>query len=229
MTASLPARRFALVTTTIVAPMLLLAACNVPPAAPPPSPPPRVPVVVAPTPPPPPPRVIPVEAEPAAPATQPALSFNPAIGGPLTAMLVYADKLRTLPASEIAAEINRIGDPGDSPSTQMQLALALAQTRAPADLAKALTLMQRVGSNQTQDAQPLQPLARTLASRYQEQRRVEDDRDRQGQQVRDAQKRIEQLSDRLEALRAIERSVSRPNAPASAAPAAPNGGRQAQP
>ena len=60
-------------------------------------------------------------------------------------------------------------------------------------------------------------LARTLAARYLEQRRIEDDRDRQSQQVRDSQRRIEQLNDRLEALRAIERSVSRQNAPAPAA------------
>jgi len=218
----LSARRFAWVTTTIVAPWLL-AGCNVPksisavvPVLPPPP-------VVAPAPPPP-PRVLPVEAEPAAPATQPALSFNPAAVGPLAAMLTYADKLRTLSPADITAEINRLGDPGDSPATQMQLALALAQTRVPADLARALGLMQRVGSNTTSDAQTLQPLARTLAARYAEQRRVEDDRDRQAQQVRDSQRRIEQLNDRLEALRAIERSVSRQNAPAPPPAAAPAGG-----
>jgi hypothetical protein len=167
---------------------------------------------------------MPVEAEPAAPATQPALSFNPAAVGPLVAMLTYAEKLRTLAPADITAEINRLGDPGDSPATQMQLALALAQTRVPADLARALGLMQRVGSNTSSDAQTLQPLARTLAARYQEQRRIEDDRDRQAQQLRDGQRRIEQLNDRLEALRAIERSVSRQNAPAPPPAAAPASG-----
>jgi len=209
------ARRLAWVTTTIVAPWLL-AGCNVPKSLPAMLPAPPPPQVVAPAPPPP-PRVMPVEAEPAAPATQPALSFNPAAVGPLAAMLTYAEKLRTLSPADIGAEINRLGDPGDSPATQMQLALALAQTRVPADLARALGLMQRVGSNTSSEAQTLQPLARTLAARYLEQRRVEDDRDRQAQQVRDSQRRIEQLNDRLEALRAIERSVTRSNTPAPAA------------
>jgi TolA-binding protein len=81
--------------------------------------------------------------------------------------------------------------------------------------------MQRVAANPSADAQPLQPLARALAARYQEQRRVEDDRERQAQQLRDSQRRIEQLNDRIEALRAIERSFARPNSPPPAPPPAP--------
>ena len=157
-------------------------------------------------------RVMPVEAEPVAPATQSPLAYVPSGLSPLTAMLLYADKLRQLGSGELAAELSRLGDPADSPTTQMQVALALAQTRAPADLARALGLMQRVASSTAPEAQPLQPLARALASRYTEQRRVEDDRDRQAQQARDAQRRIDQLNDRIEALRAIERSFARPNA-----------------
>ena len=51
---------------------------------------------------------------------------------------------------------------------------------------------------------------------------VEDDRDKQVQALRDSQRRIDQLNDRIEALRAIERSFARPNTnPAPAMPAAP--------
>lgn len=221
MTVSL-ARSSALVTAMLALP-LLLAGCT---ATPPKPPPPSAPVV--PAAPPPPPRVMPVEAEPAAPATQPALSFNPNIGGPLSAMLVYADRLRGLSPADVTSEINRLGDPGDAPAAQMQLALALAQTKVPADLARAAGLLQKVGSNPAPEAQPLQGLARALAARYLEQRRIEDDRDRQVQQLRESQRRIEQLNDRIEALRAIERSFTRPNAPA--APGQPaNGARPAQP
>lgn len=159
----------------------------------------------------PPMRVMPVEAEPIAPATQAALAYVPRGYGPLDAMLLYADRLRPLPASDLAAELARLGDPGDSPTVQMQAALVLAQTRASADLQRALGLLQRVVANTSQEALPLQPLARTLAARYLDQRRIEDDRDRQVQQLRESQKRIEQLNERIEALRAIERSFSRPN------------------
>jgi len=157
------------------------------------------------------PRVVPVEAEPKAPATQPASLFTLITQGPVAAMLAYADKVRPLGGAELNAEITRAGDPGDSPPAQMQLALLLAQTRVPADLVRALGLLQRVMSNPSPEAQPLQPLARALAARYVEQRRVEDDRDKQVQQLRESQRRIDQLNDRIEALRAIERSFARPN------------------
>jgi hypothetical protein len=185
--------------------VLLLAACTTQPKPPPEAealPPPPVA-----------PRVVPVEAEPKAPATQPASLFTLMTQGPVAAMLAYADKVRPLGGAELNAEITRAGDPGDSPTSQMQLALLLA-------LARALGLLQRVMSNPSPEAQPLQPLARVLAARYVEQRRVEDDRDKQVQQLRESQRRIDQLNDRIEALRAIERSFARPNnAPVPTLPA----------
>ncbi|MDM0115075.1 hypothetical protein QTI66_23200 [Variovorax sp. J22R133] len=194
--------------------MLLVACSSAPitrPVVQPPPPPPVVPAT---------PRVVPVEAEPTAPATQPALQFMAATAGPVAAVLAYADKVRPLGPPEINAEISRIGEPGEIPLIQMQLALALAQTKQTADLARAAGLMQRVATSQSPDAQPLQPLARTLATRYAEQRRVEDERDKQAQQLRDSARRIDQLNDRIEALRAIERSFTRPSNP-SPVPAAP--------
>ena len=205
--------------------VLLLAACATQPEPPAEAnalpPPPAVP------------RVMPVEAEPKAPATQPASLFTLMTQGPVAAMLAYADKVRPLGGAELAAEITRAGDPGDSPSAQMQLALLLAQTRVPADLARALGLMQRVIANPSPEAQPLHPLARALAARYVEQRRVEDDRDKQVQQLRESQRRIDQLNDRIEALRAIERSFARPaGTPVPAAAPAPapatNGNKPSQ-
>ena len=170
--------------------------------------------------PPPPPPVTPVEAEPVAPATQPGGIFSQLTPGPVGAMLAYADKVRPLGPNELASELARLSDLAETPTTQMQTAIVLAQTRVPADLVRAQGLLQRVMANPSAEAQPLQPLARTLAARYGEQRRVEDDRERQSQQLRDAQRRIDQLNDRIEALRAIERSFARPNSPPPAAPKA---------
>ncbi len=202
-------RRSAIV-MTLVAPMLFAgcAMLHKPPAE----------AVVVPAMPPSPPPVTPVEAEPIAPATQPGGIFTPLASGPVGAMLAYADKVRPLGAPELANELSRLGDLIETPTTQMQTAIVLAQTRVPADLVKALGLMQRVTTNPSAEAQPLQPLARTLAARYSEQRRVEDDREKQAQQLRDSQRRIDQLNDRIEALRAIERSFARPNTPPAAAP-----------
>lgn len=196
---------------------LLLVGCATP-APPTPAPAPAAAPAPAPAPAAPPP-ILPVEAEPRAPATQ----LVPPSPGPVGAMLAYADRVRGLSSNDLQAEINRLGEPGDTPALQMQLGLALSQTRSSPDLARALGLMQRAAANHTADGLALQPLARLLASRFLEQRRVEDDRDRQVQQLRDAQRRIDQLNDRIEALRAIERSFSRPAAPAPAP--APNGAK----
>lgn len=156
------------------------------------------------------PAIRPVEAEPRAPATQ----LQAQAASPLSNVLSHADRVRGLSSAELSAEVARLNEaaaasPTDS-AVLMQQAIALAQTRSSADLAKALGVMQRVAADSSPNGQTLQPLARLLAARYQDQRRVEDDRDRQAQQLKDAQRRIEQLNDRLEALRAIERSFSRP-------------------
>ena len=215
---SLSVRRTVLPWAFAIAAPVLLAACATSPAsrrAPPPAAAPTAQPLPAP--------VVPVEAEPTAPATQPAINFIAATSGQVAAALAYADKVRSFGPPELASEITRLGEPGEVPLSQMQLALALAQTRQPADLVRAQGLMQRVTSGTTVEAQQLAPLARTLAARYGEQRCVEDEREKQAQQLRDSQRRIDQLNDRLEALRAIERSFSRPTNPPPPVPPPANG------
>jgi hypothetical protein len=143
----------------------------------------------------------------------------------LTPLLAYADRARTLQGAELAQEITRLADPA-LPVDQMRLALALSQTRQLYDLVRAQELLQRVLANASAEARPLHPLARLLAARLSEQRRVEDLLDRQNQQQRDLQRRLEQTQEKLDALKEIERSLnSRP----PAAPAAPPASRPRPP
>lgn len=115
--------------------------------------------------------------------------------------------MRTLPPPEVAAEINRLSAPGATPLRQMQLALSLLQTQSQGDAARAQGLLQAVLGNDAEEARSLHSLARLLSAHYAQQRRLEEQADRQGQQLREAQRRLETLSERLEALRAIERSM----------------------
>ncbi|MDZ4104408.1 MAG: hypothetical protein U1E12_22330 [Hydrogenophaga sp.] len=161
-----------------------------------------------------------------APAVTPAESMNTQ-ASPLpdvvTALLTYSERVRQLNPSDLAAEVAVQGDPGNAPLRQMQLALALMHSPQAVDTARALGLLQRVVGNPSPEATPLKPLARLLGYQLMEQRRLEDGLERQSQQLRDNQRRIEQLTDRLEAMRAIERSLTtRPSA-------APNGNRSAPP
>lgn len=133
-------------------------------------------------------------------------------------MLQYADRVRALSPPELTAEIARLSDAqaGSAavPENAFRLSLALLQTRQPADTARSLGLLQKLLADGRPAAVVLQPLARFVENRLLQQRRLEDQTDRQGQQIRDMQRRIDQLNERLEAMRAIERSLNaRPGAP----------------
>ena len=104
------------------------------------------------------------------------------------------------------------------PATALELALALAQTRNPGDLARAISLVDPVVRSAAPDFQPWQPVARLIAVRLAEQRRLEEQLERQAQQLRESQRNVQQLNEKLEALKAIERSLTN-RAPAPAAPA----------
>lgn len=127
---------------------------------------------------------------------------------PLKDLLAYAHRAARFTPAEVAAEVARL-TPQQDPTAQQQLelALVLGQTRQPADTARALALVQRVIARR--DGPPAyRSLARLLESFYLQQRRLEDQTDRQAQQIKDLLRKNEQLNERLEAMRAIERSLN---------------------
>lgn len=140
----------------------------------------------------------------------------------VVALLAYADRVRGMAPPELALELTRLGD-ARSPSEQLQLALALAQLRQTPELIRAQDLLTRLLANASPEATALHPLARLLANRFGEQRRFEDLLDKQTQQTRDTQRRLEQTTERLEALKAIERSLGGPSgrSPVVTSPARP--------
>lgn len=151
------------------------------------------------------------------PATAAGAAPTPA-GQTVVQLLAYADRVRAMSAAELSLETARLNHP-TLPAEQLQLALALSQLRQTPELIRAQELLTRLIANPDPDAQALHPLARLLAARYGEQRRLEDLLEKQNQQTRDVQRRLDQTNERLEALKAIERSLtSRPAS--SATPAA---------
>lgn len=170
---------------------------------------------------PPPPEPLPPVSLATAPVTPPAAdngpaTVTPAQPGNISRLLAYADRVRTMSPTELGVEQARLADP-TVPADQVRLALVLSQLRQLPELIRAQEVLARVLGNA--EAQALHPLARLLASRYAEQRRVEEQLEKQNQQLRDVQRRLDQTTERLEALKAIERSLnSRPPAPAASAP-----------
>jgi len=157
--------------------VVLLAACQT--TMPAPTPPPPAPVCPEPPPAPPPP-----EAD------------------ALQAALAYAAELRTRTATEASA------DTTVSPAMQaMRRALQLSQGRSSTELAQAAAQLDAVAAATEPQAEALKPLAALLGARIAEQRRLQDGMDKLNQQLRDSQRRNEQLNEKLDALKAIEQTL----------------------
>jgi hypothetical protein len=151
------------------------------------------------------------------PSASPASGVPASASEPVVRMLAYADRVRAMSAAELGQEVTRL-NPAVTPAEQLQLALVLSQQRQTQELIRAQELLTRLLANSDADAQALHPLARLLAARYGEQRRLEDQLDKQNQQTREVQRKLDQTNERLEALKAIERSLTS-RSPAPPAPA----------
>ena len=195
----------------------LLSGCTPLPLTPTPAPAPASAPEASPAPP---PRYVTVLPAPAAPLPDPA-------DAAARRLLAYNETLRNLPPAEWTREQARLAV-GDRADDTLALALLLGQTRQPGDLARALTLLAPLMRDDSPHPAH-SALARLLHARLSEQRRLEELSERQAQQLREQQRRLDQLSQQLDALRAIERSLgARPPAapvapvtPASSAPRTP--------
>ena len=137
-------------------------------------------------------------------------------------MLTYAERVRVMSPVELSQEVARLSAPGEAnlPTSQLQVSLVLSQLRQLPELIRAQELLARVLANSGPEAQALHPLARLLAFRYGEQRRLEEQIEQERQQTREVQRKLDQTQERLEALKAIERSLTtRPPVPPPPAPA----------
>jgi hypothetical protein len=199
--------RFELTSLMLACAMLFSACAPVPPA---PEPPP--PVVE------PPPKVIVV------PAPAPPLQPDP-VDVASRRLLAYHEQLRQMAPPDVAQEVARMNNTlsvngaATSPAVILELALALAQQHNGGDLGRAVALVDPIARSSAPESQPWQALARLLVARFSEQRRLEEQLDRQAVQLRDSQRNVQQLNEKLEALKAIERSLNtRPAPPPAPAP-----------
>ncbi|WP_457447349.1 hypothetical protein [Roseateles sp. P5_E4] len=96
----------------------------------------------------------------------------------------------------------------------LRKALALNQGRSSADQAQAAAQLDLIANATDASAEPIKPLATLMATRLAEQRRLQDNIDKLSQQLRESQRRNEQLNEKLEALKAIEQTLpGKPGAP----------------
>ncbi|QNM97426.1 hypothetical protein [Chitinimonas koreensis] len=166
---------------------------------------------------------LPARQAPSAPTPVPTPTPTPPPDANLRELLERQDRLRQQGQAEIAREIARLGEaagsPAANPAATLELAIALGQQRDAAAQARALNLLETLARSPAAEAQPYQPLARLLAgllaALQADQRRIDELQDKQAQQLREYQRKFDQLNEKLEALKAIERSLPTRPAPAT--------------
>ncbi|WP_306410262.1 hypothetical protein [Herbaspirillum sp. RV1423] len=125
-------------------------------------------------------------------------------------LLAYHQSLRRLSQQELARELQTLNArQGGGAMLAMQKAMALGLTRDANDLARAQVQLGTVlhASDTDADANALKPLAQLLVSNYAEMRRLSESAEKAGVQARENQRRLDQLSEKLEALKNIERTL----------------------
>jgi len=130
--------------------------------------------------------------------------------GPL---LSYHQSLRRMSQGELVKELSGLGLQQRSPRVAIQMGMTLMLTRGGGDLARAQALLDSVATSADVEAAPFRPLAQLLSSNCAETRRLYDHADKLATQQKENQRRIDQLSEMLEGLKTIERTL--PARPAS--------------
>ncbi|MBM3116895.1 hypothetical protein [Jeongeupia naejangsanensis] len=118
----------------------------------------------------------------------------------------YAVSLRVRAPADLNREIARLAaEQGEA--AQVQRAMAYAQLRGSGDLTRAIGLLDAMQKSGTPQAEALRPLAQWLSAQYADLRRQDAEADKLNQQLKDAQRRANDLNDKLNALKAIEHGL----------------------
>ncbi|MFZ6645473.1 hypothetical protein ACO0LO_07145 [Undibacterium sp. TJN25] len=147
-------------------------------------------------------------------------------------LLAYFQRVRLLPSAELPRLMADLNVLAKTPHREVQRAILFGFMRGSGDLARAMAALDGVVKSSDAEAEHLKPLAYFLSANYSEWRRLDEAADKQSQQLKDAQRRADQLSQKLEDLKAIERQLpTRPRMPAtpgtgSVPPAPPADGKQ---
>ncbi|NRR29522.1 hypothetical protein HSX11_04905 [Oxalobacteraceae bacterium] len=124
--------------------------------------------------------------------------------GPL---LNYHQSLRRMSQGELIKELSGLGLQQRSPRVATQMGMALMLTRGSGDLARAQALLDSVATAAEADAAPFKALATLLSSNCAETRRLAEHGDKLAAQLKENQRRTEQLNEMLEGLKNIERTL----------------------
>lgn len=122
-------------------------------------------------------------------------------------LLEYGQKLHRMSYQELVRERTQLATSQKTPASRFRMAMLLGQARGPVDLARALKLLDSVQNSGESAATRLHPLARILASQYQERLKLELQNEKLSRQLKESQRRSADLQEKLNAMADIEHSI----------------------
>jgi len=122
-------------------------------------------------------------------------------------LLAYHQSLRRMAQGELLKELSGLSLQQATPKLSLQIGMILMLTRGSGDLARAQAQFDSVATSVEPAAQSLKPLAQLLSSHCAEARRLSEHNEKLSAQLRENQRKTEQLNDMLEGLKAIERNL----------------------
>lgn len=137
--------------------------------------------------------------------------------------LSYYQLLSRMTPAELGRERMVLAALPRSPNTQLRLAMLFGYPRAPQDMARAMAQLDAVLKSNDPAALALHPLARLLADNYAERQKMEGHLERQGQQLKESQRKAVELQEKIDGLADIERTLPQP--PRAVRPAGSGGAK----
>ncbi len=122
-------------------------------------------------------------------------------------MLSYNQQLLRMARADLPREFDRLLERPKSLSVALQKAMVLGQMGRKNDLARAQANLMEVIQHPSTEAQQLKSLAQLLSTHYAVAQRLIEQLEHSERSLADSQHRIQQLSQTLEQLKAVERSL----------------------
>lgn len=133
------------------------------------------------------------------------------------AALIYYHGLARMTPAELGRERMILVAVQQIPFTQIRMAMLLGHPRVQQDLGKGLSLLDSILKSSDPAAAPFQPLAREVADNYLERIKLENQLEKQSQQLnlqlKESQRKTAELQEKLDSLANIEKTlIPRPRA-----------------
>lgn len=133
-------------------------------------------------------------------------------------MLAYHQDLLRMPRAELSREFDRLTARPRDLHVTLRKAMVLGQLARKGDFARAQSNLAEVLSDPSVEAQQIKPLAQLLATHYAAAQRMSEQLESNERALADSQHRLSQLSQTLEQLKAVERSLPSRSGTASTQP-----------